>query len=102
MKKCPVHNITDCSPLLNGCSRLTQPEFAGDGKNPLARIDIYAFAGWNGDVDMHVTCDCSERLLRGDGEVNLQDLVTAVHEHAKVCPLHLANLAAIQKERNRG
>ena len=24
-RRCPVHNMTDCSPLLNGCSRLFTP-----------------------------------------------------------------------------
>lgn len=24
-RKCPVHGIPDCSPLLNGCSRLINP-----------------------------------------------------------------------------
>lgn len=31
---CPVHKIPDCSPLLNGCSRLTSPE--GDQVDSLA------------------------------------------------------------------
>ena len=25
-ERCPVHGIPDCSPLLNGCSRLTAPD----------------------------------------------------------------------------
>lgn len=27
--RCPVHDMPDCSPLLNGCSRLTSPQPGG-------------------------------------------------------------------------
>ncbi|MGV8973691.1 MAG: hypothetical protein ACOH10_15330 [Rhodoglobus sp.] len=26
--RCPVHDMPDCSPLLNGCSRLTAPDLS--------------------------------------------------------------------------
>jgi hypothetical protein len=30
-ERCPVHDMPDCSPLLNGCSRLTAPHgYGGD------------------------------------------------------------------------
>lgn len=27
LRRCPVHDMTDCSPLLNGCNRLTDPSY---------------------------------------------------------------------------
>ncbi len=71
-----------------------------DGSNPLARVYLIAYE--DGDGAITPDCNCGATLpLPTNVEVNLQDLVLAAHDHAGECPLHKANLAAIQYRRNR-
>jgi hypothetical protein len=68
---CPVHQQTDCSPLLNGCTRLTDPQAYTLRRYETAARRIVADAPEMSEVDVDEAVD--SLVAEGLAEVRVVD-----------------------------